>query len=181
MVAVSPGSMIVDSPPSRARLSEGYRCRRSRPCVSLTAVAGCEEKQKRSLSLRATDRRFSQKVPAFASSDWRKCELSSATQRRGRAGSKYELWAGTFWLTIWSWSWKLVYHALCTACGSAETFMFNKRSYSKVVVLQSSEGYRNDWQIYCATQSEVYFRKDFFYITYNIFTFISDFEICGIL
>lgn len=90
-----------------------------------------------------TDGRFSQEVPAFASSDWRKCESSSATQRQCTAGLHYELQAGAFWLTIWSWSWKLVYHLLCTVCGSAEIFMLNKRGYSKVVIFQWNEGYSN--------------------------------------
>lgn len=118
-----------------------------------------------------TDGHFSQEVPAFASSDWRKCESSSATQRQCTAGLRYKLQAGAFWLTIWSWSWKLVYHLLCTVCGSAEIFMLNKRGFSKVAVFQQNEGYSNGHDGFTQSHIKVQFQKTYF-IFWNLWYFV---------
>lgn len=63
-----------------------------------------------------------------------KCESGCTRQRQSRTGLCCELCVGAFWLTVWSSSWKLVYHLLCMVYGSAETFMPNKISYSKAMV-----------------------------------------------
>lgn len=120
MVAISPGSMIPDSPPSLLWPSPSS----SSVATAMTVKATCTgvvrlcfsnhsgltlRKAEHSLFLWATDGGSSQEVaPALASSRWCKCELISATQRQGGAALKNKEQAEAFWLTPGRL--KLVYH-----------------------------------------------------------------------